>query len=119
MQGGQMQFEALAAFLVFLAVISSFLGILLGQAEAAEKAGSSLKAKMQAEKCATIVDALYSNAGIQSVNLDANCFSWEGNKVKARFGSAEKEAFAFAENISMARTGNETIIEVGVNDHYG
>jgi len=107
---GQISLEALIAFLVMLSIVSVSLSVLLAEGEKARAAGKALNEKTGAEKCALLVDVVYSNAGGKINKIGEACIAVENHVLRNK----GKKAETIAEKINNQKTG----LEVEINEHY-
>ncbi len=109
--------EALIAFAVFLAVFALFAGALQNAAGGAENSRNYATAKINAEKCAALVNGLYANAGGKLSEVEINCFV-KGENIASKFAGEEAGAFLLYGSASNIESLSGMKILVSTNVHY-
>ena len=114
---GQMQLEAIICIAALFGVVASALSAVNMMAEASEHNAGMLLAEAGVQKCSVAADILYANGG-GGITLNENCYGNNEHEVKSAFKDWEKSAFSVAKEITTVQTGNRTLLEVKVDDHY-
>ena len=117
-ESGQTHLEAIICFMVFLAILGSFLGVMGKLGRGAENATDSMKAEVSAQKCAIISNSLYANGGGRIENLELVCFLKEKNWVGSVLNESNKKAFVIPNEIKFIQSEGKTTLWVEVNEHY-
>lgn len=110
-------YEALIAFVVFLAIFALFAGALQNAASGAENSRNYATAKINAEKCAALVNGLYENSGGGLDGVEVSCFV-KGERIASRFEGEEAGTFLLYGNASNIESLSGTKILVRANAHY-
>lgn len=114
-----MSMEAMLCFIVFLVLLGAFAAVENAQLAKGIEARGMFRAKMQSEGCAAVIDALYANSGGTVRGFNANCYMDGQGRVASKSGGFEKASIILNGKTKLAETGSGTVIEVGVNEHYG
>ncbi|MBS3057559.1 MAG: hypothetical protein J4415_02920 [Candidatus Diapherotrites archaeon] len=110
-------YEALLAFATFLAIIGVFAGALQNAGSGASSSRDYATAKINAEKCAALVNGLYSAGGGNLADVEISCFI-KGNKIASKFADEQADAFLIYGNATNVESLGGTKIWVKTNAHY-
>lgn len=110
-------YEALLAFAAFLAILGVFAGAMQNAGSGASGSRDYTTAKTEAEKCAALVNGLYSAGGGSLADVEISCFV-KGNKIAGKFAEQEAEAVLLYGNASNIGGLSGTKILAGANAHY-
>ncbi|MBI2529927.1 MAG: hypothetical protein HYW05_02190 [Candidatus Diapherotrites archaeon] len=110
-------YEALIAFAAFLAIIGVFAGALQNAGSGAGSSRDYATAKINAEKCAALVNGLYSAEGGNLTNIEISCFI-KGNKIASKYAGQEADAFLLYGDATNVESLGGTKIWVKTNAHY-
>lgn len=111
---GQLQFEAMACFAIFLAILGLFASVLNAISGQSEQALDALKGKAEAEACCFAADSIFSSNIQELLEKNAACTA-EKNTVK---DSWEKESVCVAGDIRVVQAGGKRSLEVQLSGHY-
>jgi len=107
--------EALICFLVFILVLGAVTSGIGNHLHLMNSASDAFDAKTNSEKCAVIVDSLYSNSS-GKLNEKFDCFISE-NGISSNKGDWEKSSKTIS-NSEVQIEADYSLIEVRANDHY-
>ncbi len=110
-------YEALIAFAAFLAILGVFAGAMENAGSGASRSRDYTTAKIQAEKCAALIDGLYSAGGGSLADVEISCFV-KGERVASKSAGEEAGAFLLYGNASNIESLSGTKILVRTNAHY-
>ncbi len=113
---GQLQFEAIICFAVFLAIVGLFLSAIGTAGEHSINSVDSLNAKTEAELCCIMADTIYST-GISEFLTEINCTS-KGNTAESEISGKIKGCETIAKEIRLVQKGEKSSLEVSINEHY-
>ncbi len=116
MNQGQIQFEALACFLVFLALLALTLNSVKYAEGLSRESVQALEAKKISENCCLLVDSAYSN-GIQEMASLKGCVA-EKNSVKGVVGEKAKASECLAKKAKSVQKNSKSVLEVELCEHY-
>ena len=105
------------AFICFLATLGVFIGLLNSAILEASEKSELFRAKLDAEKCSSIIDSFYANSGGGLLDLEIDCIMEEGEIVASQNGRKGKAAI-LNKKTKLLQLGNSPVIEVGVEKHY-
>jgi hypothetical protein len=110
--------EALLVFAGVLALLGMFVAAFQGIADKSAVAMEKTAAIAEAKKCASVIDAVFSNSGGKPKTILENCFPKGPHEIMVKGFATEKTAFTIAETIRLVPYGNEMVLEVTTPDHY-
>ena len=85
--------------------------------EKAQGAFYAFGAKVEAEKCAALIDSFYANSGGKFAELEKKCHA-EDEKIWAAKNGFVKNSRTIAPAKKISANENGVVIEVGVEAHY-
>jgi hypothetical protein len=115
MKKGQIYVEAMIAMLFLLCFLELAISLLEARENRQTEAGAIFKAENNAQKCALIVNSLFSNTGTELKQWKSECSAEKEFEIK----SLERTAFSIARNVKTVKKGSQTVLEVKTSDHYG
>jgi len=111
---GQIQFEAMAVFALFLATISIFLLAFSEQGIQLDDFSKKFSYETEAFSCAIAANSIYSNSTGNLTYYDSNC----GIDSKNSFSSNGKSAQSVAKELKKSNFGEKIFVTVLQNEHY-
>jgi hypothetical protein len=114
---GQLQLEAVICIALIFALVSFALAAVNSLKSAAGKNNEMLLAEAKAQKCSMAANLLFSN-GAGRIEMQETCYGSSEHEVKSVFSGREKSAFSVAGKVSSVQTGEKTVLEVKVDEHY-
>ncbi len=110
-------FEFIAAISVILLISIAFAATINQMQNLAQKTTNNFEAKLQAEKCAAIIDSFYANSGGEFKKLDFLCHT-QNEKIISEKNNTLKTAGTIAPQKSIVNSTEGTSISVEVQNHY-
>ncbi|MFH1586418.1 MAG: hypothetical protein ABID38_01015 [Candidatus Diapherotrites archaeon] len=108
--------EAMICFLVFVILLGIIAAGIGEQIQLFDFSSGAFIARNESEKCAVLVDALYSNGGGTLNENKFGCFISE-NGISSKFGDWEKASLTVS-NSAVQVEGDLSMIEVNGDGHY-
>ena len=108
---GTTQLEALLALMGLLFAFGIILTQLSIEKKSFDSLEDSLKAKMNAINCSTIIDSQYSNSA-EEINEELYCVAKKKNSIISRSGSESKEIDV------LGKVSNDFGLRVETTEHY-
>ncbi len=115
---GQTSLEFLLVMAAALSMYAFLLTLAVFLEEQHANANALLLATAESKKCSTTIDTMYTTSGTKTAIQSEKCTSSKPHQVSARVLNREKNAFTIAPEISTVQTGDKTILEVKISDHY-
>ncbi|GEM_PF-2811181 len=110
-------FEFIVVFVSFMLLIGATAKQMQNVNTLAENSAMALEAKLEAEKCAAIVDSFYANAGGALKEMDFECHT-ENEKIVSAKNGVHKTSQTIAQEKTISGNGKQMTIQVKVRKHY-
>ena len=111
---GQIQFEAMMVFALFLATISIFLQAFSDQGIQLHDFSKKFSYETEVFSCAIVANSIYSNSMGNLAYSDSNC----GISLKNSFSSNGKSFQSIAKELKKSNFGEKVFVTVLQNEHY-
>jgi hypothetical protein len=115
---GQIHFEAMLAFLFLLGFLAIAVSSMEKQKQWLLASENTSIAEANAQECAMLANALFSNTESSLKKTSLNCFSGGEFEIKSIFQGVEKSAFCIAKHVKTTQIGGRSFLEVKTNAHY-
>ena len=109
--------EAMVAALAYVAVLAAFIGAIHSMMDAGNGYAMEIKAELEVQKCAGLIDAMTSNSGVAFDAADFSCTMKDGRVVYAGYESSKSEKPLNPETELSEKSGAAMIIVKG-GKHY-
>ncbi len=114
---GVLQLEAMICFAVFLALLGGVLYNMHSMKGQSSSANNALRAKAKTELCCLALDSIYTGNVEEFVQREIPC-TGKGSIVESDIGGRGKRTECIAQSIKTVQKGEESLLEVKLNDHY-
>ncbi len=114
---GQASIEAMLCFAAFLALLGVMVAVAGSAAEKAKDSASGFWAKVEAERCASLADALYASGSGMMKNAEVECFVSEQGVVSSTISGITRDAVLVNPSTKTDQTKTTGLV-VEVSEHY-
>jgi hypothetical protein len=109
--------EAIIALLALFSITGLFLNIAVEQNQKTTELEQQAIAIAEAQKCALIIDSVFSNAAIP-IGTSINCYQEEKNTVESKNSGKKASATIIAPSVFLNQQANNATMEVKTPAHY-
>lgn len=118
MKRGQIALDWMLLFAAFLGILAIAISASSSVAEKMVWSGQKSAAIQTAKSCASIIDAVFANAGGKPSLLIPNCTPKRPHVLNASGFEFEKETFTIADRVTLVQLNGQTVLEVLTPEHY-